>query len=63
MPVGQLPNWLAFTPDGRFAYMTSQEEGRPHGKVTVIDTASFEVVARIPVGARPKRIHEVELPR
>ena len=61
VPVGHMPNWIAFTPDGRFVYVTTQEEGES-GKVSVIDTSSFEVTAAIDVGEKPKRIHEVEVP-
>ena len=60
--VGNLPNWVAFTPDSRFVYVTTQEEEKPHGKVTVIDTGNLSVVSVIEVGRRPKRIHGAKVP-
>ena len=59
--VGDLPNWLAFTPDSRFVYITTQEEKKPRGKVTVVDTTDLSVVSVIEVGRKPKRIHRVEV--
>ena len=59
--VGVLPNWIAFTPDGRYAYVTTQEPDQPRGRANVIDTETLEVVARIELGGRPKRIHAVRV--
>src|SRR5262249_31633596 len=43
--------WLCFSPDGRFCYISE----RIGDSVAVIDTATKETVARIPVGKAPKR--------
>lgn len=40
---------MRFTKDGRFAYVTSQEEER----VVVIDTSNHRIVANVPVGKLP----------
>ncbi len=61
--VGDMPNWLAFTPDSRFVYVTTQEDEVSHGNVTVIDTASLSIVSTIEVGHKPKRIHMVKVRR
>lgn len=49
--VGQHPEWITFTPDGRFAYVGAAGDNATF----VIDTESLEEVARIPVGQVPKR--------
>jgi YVTN family beta-propeller protein len=50
--VGNGPDEMAFTPDGRFAYVADFFEGLA-GTVSVIDTATRTTVATIPVGAYP----------
>lgn len=69
--LGNAPNWIAFTPDGAYAYVTNTTwapgpDGEPstdvNGTVTVIDTATRQVVDTIEVGPLPKRIHMVEVP-
>ncbi|MEM9730283.1 MAG: beta-propeller fold lactonase family protein, partial [Myxococcota bacterium] len=71
IPEGNAPNWIAFTPDGAFAYVSNttfvpDENGEPrtdvNGTVTVIDTQRREVVGTIEVGPLPKRIHAVRVP-
>jgi YVTN family beta-propeller protein len=49
--VGQHPEWLTFTPDGKLAYVAAAGDNM----VFVIDTKSLKEVARIPVGQVPKR--------
>jgi DNA-binding beta-propeller fold protein YncE len=61
--VGEMPNWIAFTPDSRFVYVTNQEDEVSNGYVTVIDSRSLSIVSRIEVGQKPKRIHVVEVRR
>lgn len=51
--------WLCFSPDGQFCYISE----RIGNTVAVIDTASRQVAARIPVGQVPKRLLVVTLPR
>jgi len=72
IPEGNAPNWIAFTPDGAFAYVTNTTwdpgpNGEPStdvtGTVSVVDTKRREVVATIEVGPLPKRIHAVVVPK
>ncbi|MFN8063113.1 MAG: hypothetical protein U0Q12_28430 [Vicinamibacterales bacterium] len=57
MPVGQHPEWLTFSPDGRSVYVAAAGDD----SVTVVDVTSLKVVARIPVGQVPKRNATVTL--
>ena len=55
--VGQHPEWVTFTPDGKTAYM-----GAAGDHVTyAVDVESMEVVAVIPVGQVPKRVAMVRM--
>ena len=56
-PIGALPNWTTFTPDGKYLYVTNSAIK----SVSVIDTAAMKVVANIPVGEVPKRIGTLAL--
>lgn len=56
--VGTDPDWVTFTPDGKFAYIANAVSNT----VTAIDTNTFEAVATIPVGEAPKRNTWVLLP-
>lgn len=68
---GNAPNWIAFTPDGAYAYVSNTTWEQPdaddqpspdvNGTVTVIDTATRQVVDTIEVGPLPKRIHMVDV--
>ena len=50
--VGQHPEWITFTPDGKYAYF-----GAAGDNMTVaVDVKTMKVVAKIPVGQVPKRI-------
>jgi YVTN family beta-propeller protein len=49
--VGSHPDWLTFTPDGRFAYVANGHSD----DVSVIDTAAMAEVARVAVDSAPKR--------
>jgi len=49
--VGQHPEWVTFTPDGRFAYIAAAGDNQTF----VIDVATRKEVARIDVGQVPKR--------
>ena len=50
--VGQHPEWITFTPDGKFAYF-----GAAGANMTVaVDVKAMKVVAKIPVGQVPKRV-------
>ena len=50
--VGQHPEWLTFTPDGRYADVAAAGDNLTY----VIDAKTLKEVARIPVGQVPKRI-------
>ena len=50
--VGQHPEGITFTPDGKFAYF-----GAAGDNMTVaVDVKTMKVVAKIPVGQVPKRV-------
>jgi YVTN family beta-propeller protein len=51
VPVGSHPDWITFSPDGRFAYAANGHSD----DVSVIDVAKVEEVERIGVGSAPKR--------
>lgn len=51
VPVGTDPDWITFTPDGRFAYVANAASNN----VTAIDMHTYQPVATIPVGEGPKR--------
>ncbi|WP_342348925.1 DUF5074 domain-containing protein [uncultured Nitrospira sp.] len=48
IPVGKGPMGIAFSRDGRFAYVSTQDK-----MVNVIDTAAHQVIKQIPVGPNP----------
>jgi YVTN family beta-propeller protein len=50
--------WMSFSPDGKLCYLSE----RIGNTVAVIDTSTKETVARIPVGAGPKRLLAITLP-
>jgi YVTN family beta-propeller protein len=56
-PIGALPNWVTFTPDGKFLYVSNSAMR----SVSVIDTRSRKLVDVIPVGEVPKRINTLAL--
>jgi len=49
IPAGQGPHGIAFTPDGKHAYVTNSDSD----DVTVIDVAELKVIQTIPVGKAP----------
>ena len=49
--VGQHPEWVTFTPDGKYLYVAAAGDNT----VFVIDAVAIKEVARIPVGNVPKR--------
>jgi YVTN family beta-propeller protein len=57
VPIGTEVYWLTFRPDGKVCYVSARG-GRA---VAAVDTATKEVVARIPVGKEPKRLLVVTL--
>lgn len=59
VPVGTDPDWITFTPDGRYAYVANAHSN----SVTAIDVSTYQPVATIPVGEGPKRNTVMRLPR
>ncbi|MFN7977401.1 MAG: YncE family protein [Vicinamibacterales bacterium] len=55
--VGQHPEWVTFTPDGKYLYVAAAGDNT----VFVIDAVAIKEVARIPVGNVPKRNTTVAL--
>jgi YVTN family beta-propeller protein len=58
IPVGREPNWIAFSQDGAFAYVTN----RKSDDVSVISVRDLKEIKRIPVGKYPQRIHTLVVP-
>lgn len=58
IPMGGGVYWLTFGQDGRFCYVSVLSRS----EVAVVDTASREIVARIPTGKAPKRLIVVTPP-
>lgn len=50
--VGQHPEWVTFTPDGKFVYIGAAGDNETHA----IDVAAMKKVASISVGQVPKRV-------
>src|SRR6478736_805437 len=48
--VGEEPEGVTLRPDGKVVYVTSEEDG----EVAVIDTSSYAVLKKVPVGPRPR---------
>jgi YVTN family beta-propeller protein len=49
--VGQHPEWITFSPDGRFVYVAAAGDNL----TVAVDTKTFKEVSRISVGQVPKR--------
>jgi YVTN family beta-propeller protein len=58
IPVGREPNWIAFSLDGTFAYVTN----RKSDDVSVVSVRDLKEIKRIPVGKYPQRIHTLVVP-
>ena len=59
IPVGDEPNWIVFTADNRYAYVSN----RASDNVSVIDVRKLEEIKRIPVGDYPQRMRIVDVPK
>lgn len=58
IPVGSYPNAVTFDGDQRYAYT-----GNPRSNdVSVVDTATYREIARIPVGLYPQRMVVIDVP-
>jgi YVTN family beta-propeller protein len=58
IPMGGDVYWLTFSPDGKYSYVSVLTRNQ----AAVVDTATKEIVARIPVGKSPKRLLVVTPP-
>lgn len=56
--VGDVPDWLTFTPDGKVVY----DSNAGSNSISAIDTKTFKEIARIPVGEVPKRSATLFIP-
>jgi YVTN family beta-propeller protein len=56
--VGEDANSIQFSGDGAFAYVTNREGG----DLSVIDTATYKEVKRIPLGDKPQRMVVIDVP-
>ena len=52
-PTSSVPEWITFSPDGKFLYLSNSG----NRSVSAIDTATRQIVAIIPAGEVPKRIN------
>jgi len=58
IPMGGRVYWLTFSPDGKMAYISV----RSRNETAVVDTATKQILARVPAGKEPKRLLVVTLP-
>lgn len=58
IPVGRDPNAIAFSTDGRFAYVSC----RGDDTLSILDTATLEEVAKLRLGDYPQRMVVVRVP-
>lgn len=56
--VGKCPNWITFTPGGRYVAVSNSGSD----DCSIIDTRSLREVARVKVGKGPKRLLAVRVP-
>jgi YVTN family beta-propeller protein len=56
-PTGSVPEWITFTPDAKFLYVSNSGAA----SISAIDTATLKTVAVIPVGEVPKRINALTI--
>jgi YVTN family beta-propeller protein len=58
IPVGEDPNWIVFSKDGKYAYVSN----RKSDDLSVISVADLKEIRRIPVGKYPQRMRTVVVP-
>ena len=56
-----MPNWIAFTRDGKTAYVTNTDPAAPNGTVSIVDVEKRLVIGTVDVGTAPKRVHRVDV--
>ncbi|MGD9723952.1 MAG: cytochrome D1 domain-containing protein [Pirellulales bacterium] len=59
IPVGKEPNWIVFSGDGAYAYVSN----RASDTLSVISVAELKETKQIPVGKYPQRMRVVDVPR
>jgi YVTN family beta-propeller protein len=57
--VGKCPNWITFSPDGRYSAISNSDTD----DASIIDTKTHSEVARVKVGKGPKRLLIVSVPK
>jgi len=58
IPVGKCPNWIAFSPDGKYCAVSNSD----YNDCSIIDTHTRREVARVKVGKGPKRVLVLNVP-
>ncbi len=58
MRVGKCPNWIAFSPDGKYGVVSNSDDN----DCSILDAASGREAARVKVGKGPKRVLVVKVP-
>ncbi len=52
IPVGKDPNYVIFSKDGKFAYVTNRQSN----DLSIIDVAKLEEIKRLKLGRYPQRM-------
>jgi len=58
IPTGKCPNWIAFSPDGKYSSVSNSASN----DASIIDTKTRQEVARVKAGNGPKRLVAVAVP-
>ncbi len=58
IPTGKCPNWVAFSPDGKYCFVSNSDSD----DCSIINTQTRQEVARIRVGKGPKRLLAISAP-
>ena len=56
--VGKCPNWITFSPDGKYCCISNSDTN----DASIVDTDTLREVARVPVGKGPKRLLALNVP-
>jgi YVTN family beta-propeller protein len=56
--VGKCPNWITFSPDGRYCCVSNSDSN----DCSILDTRTRQEVARVKVGKGPKRLLALTVP-
>jgi YVTN family beta-propeller protein len=58
IPTGKCPNWVAFSPDGKYCVVSNSESD----DCSIINTQTRQEIARVRVGRGPKRLLAISVP-